>query len=319
MPESTVRNTREHDAVARIRDEVRHSLAETPPWLSSRFFYDARGARLFERICTLPEYYPTRCELDILQQHLPAIADKLGPGCEIIEPGSGEGVKTHRLLQALNAPCAYRPIDVAGDQLEQSSARLRSRFPALTVEPIHGDFTQDLPLPQSAGRRVFYFPGSTIGNFPRDQAQALLARWQQHAGPDGALLIGVDLRKDPALLRAAYNDAAGVTAAFNRNLLSHLNRVIGSDFAVERWDHAAPYDEATGQVQMWLTPRGVQRVNLGDGTVRVFSDGEAIRTEYSCKYTVEEFQTLARHAGWEPDGVWMDARNWFSVQLFRAG
>lgn len=318
MSESTARKTDETTAIRALRDEVRHSLQQQPSWLSSRFFYDARGARLFERICTLPEYYPTRCELEILQEHLPAIAKELGSACEIIEPGSGEGIKTRRLLEALDRPCAYRPIDVAEDQLAEASTRLRARFPELLVQPVHGDFTQDLTLPACEGRRVFYFPGSTIGNFPPEQAQELLARWRRHAGPDGALLIGVDLRKDPALLRAAYNDAAGVTAAFNQNILRHLNRVIGSDFVPDHWAHEAPYNEETGQVQMWLRAQGAQRVNLGDGSVHAFADGEAIRTEYSCKYSVEEFQALASRAGWRPSAVWMDRNAWFSVQLYLA-
>lgn len=308
----------ESTSVTAVRDEVRNSLQQSPPWLSSRFFYDAEGARLFEQICTLPEYYPTRCELEILQEHLPEVARRLGPGCEIIEPGSGEGIKTRRLLEALDQPAIYRPIDVARDQLLQASAGLRAAFPQLAVEPMHGDFTGAIPFPAVAGRRVFYFPGSTIGNFPREQAQALLARWRQHAGTDGALLIGVDLRKDPQRLHAAYNDASGLTAAFNQNILRHLNRVIGSDFVPERWAHEAPYDEASGQVQMWLRAQDEQRVDLGDGSVLRFADGDRIRTEYSCKYSVPEFQELGRAAGWQPEAVWQDRRGWFSVQLLRA-
>lgn len=319
MTESTVCESVESPATTALRDEVRQTLQQSPPWLSSRFFYDAEGARLFEQICTLPEYYPTRCELEILQQYLPEIARRLGPDCEIIEPGSGEGIKTLRLLEALERPALYRPIDVAREQLLEACERLRARFPQLAVEPMHADFTAGMPFPPASGRRVFYFPGSTIGNFPRAQAQSLLAHWRQHAGADGALLIGVDLRKDPQRLRAAYNDAAGVTAAFNRNMLQHLNRVLGSNFVPESWEHEAPYDEASGQVQMWLRAQGVQRVDLGDGTTLTFADGERIRTEYSCKYAVEEFQQTAIAAGWQPEAVWLDRQDWFSVQLLRAG
>lgn len=307
-------------SVRAIREEVRQSLRSATPWLSSRFFYDARGARLFEKICTLPEYYPTRCELEILQNHLPQIAAGLGPGVEIVEPGSGEGIKTRCLLEALDAPCIYRPIDVASGQLKQAADRLQARFPRLSVEPVCGDFTQDFPLPKvCAGvRRVFYFPGSTVGNFVAQRAQKLLANWRAQAGHDGLLLIGVDLRKEPALLQAAYDDAQGVTAEFNRNILRHINTRIGSDFQWASWRHEASYDEISGQVQMHLRSACDQYVHLGDGSGIEFAAGDAIRTEYSCKYTVEEFQQLARRAGWRASSVWLDRRRWFSVQLFRA-
>ncbi|MEN8718811.1 MAG: L-histidine N(alpha)-methyltransferase, partial [Oceanococcaceae bacterium] len=202
-----------------LREEIVRGLNGSPPALPSRLFYDDRGARLFERICTLPEYYPTRCELEILARALPEIAANLGPGCEVIEPGSGEGIKTRRLLAALDAPRLYQPLDVAAEQLREAAARLRTHFPALTVVPVVADFTKPLHLPAAVGRRVFFFPGSTIGNFPPQMAEELLASWHADAGPEGQLLIGVDLRKDPQVLHAAYNDAAGVTAAFNRNIL----------------------------------------------------------------------------------------------------
>ena len=302
-----------------MRSEVLQSLQDSPAWLSSKYFYDARGARLFERICTLPEYYPTRSELEILENSLPAIAEALGEDCEIVEPGSGEGIKTRRLLKALHRPRSYRPIDVAGEQLSAAADRLRAQFPELEVRPVEGDFTKDLALPQAEGRRVFYFPGSTIGNFPSAQAQALLRRWATQAGPQGQLLIGVDLRKPKAILEAAYADAQGVTAAFNRNILRHLNRRLGCDFQPEAWAHEAPYDEGSGQIQMWLRPTQPQKVRFPGGPELHWKQGEGIRTEYSCKYSLDEFAHLAQGAGWARQAFWLDSRGWFSLQLYTLG
>ncbi len=301
-----------------MRDEILAALRQPQPELPSKYFYDDRGARLFERICTLPEYYPTRAELAILEAYAADIAAELGPGCEIVEPGSGEGVKIRRLLSALDRPSVYRPIDVAGAQLDEAAATLRAEYPRLTVTPVHADFTRPLDLPPAQGRRVFFFPGSTIGNFLPEEAIGLLRQWHAVAGTQGRLLIGVDLRKDPETLRAAYNDAAGVTAEFNRNILRHINRALGADFVPEQWQHEATYDERSGRVEMWLQALRDQRVQLPPDAPLDFRAGQRIRTEYSCKYAIEEFEQLAGRAGWGPICAWTDPDALFSLQLFRA-
>jgi dimethylhistidine N-methyltransferase len=297
--------------------EVLQGLSAQPPRLASKYFYDAKGARLFEQICTLPEYYPTRCELEILRDQAADMAAELGAGVEVVEPGSGEGVKIRHLLRALDAPHSYRPMDVAAEQLRLAAARLREDFPTLVVNPVVGDFTAALNLQPVAHPRLFFFPGSTIGNFPPLQAQALLKRWAQMAGRQGYLLIGVDLRKNPAILHAAYNDRQGVTAAFNRNILAHVNRLTGADFVPELWEHDAFYLPDEGQIQMWLRASRPQQVQFPGHAPLRFAAGDGIRTEYSCKYDVEEFARLAEGADWQLQKVWTDSQNLFSLQLYR--
>lgn len=304
-----------------MRAQVLAGLSADQKTLPSQYFYDQTGAALFEQICELDEYYPTRTELSILRAHLPAMVAAIGPDAAVIEPGSGSGLKTRLLLEALTTPRAYMPIDVAREQLLGYTRQLAEEFPELCLCPVCADFTAEFPLPATVAASptpLLYFPGSTIGNFPRPQAQALLRRWRRSLGPRGRLLIGVDLKKPAALLKAAYDDAQGLTAAFNRNILAHINQRLGADFDPPSFAHRATYDEASGYVQMWLVSRRAQQVRLDADTVIDFAEGEAILTEYSCKYAPADFVALAATAGWSAQGLWTDPRRWFSVQLFAA-
>jgi dimethylhistidine N-methyltransferase len=245
------------------------------------------------------------------------MAAELGAGVEVVEPGSGEGVKIRHLLRALESPHSYRPMDVAAEQLRGAAATLQAEFPKLRVNPLVGDFTAALNLQPVPHPRLFFFPGSTIGNFPPLQAQALLKRWAAMAGAQGYLLIGVDLRKDPDILHAAYNDSQGVTAAFNRNILVHVNRLTGADFVPDSWEHDAFYLPEEGQIQMWLRAARSQQVRFPGHAPLTFAQGQGIRTEYSCKYDVAEFARLAEGANWQLHKVWTDSQDYFSLQLYR--
>lgn len=292
-------------------------LSHTPRQLSPKWFYDETGSRLFEQICELPEYYPTRTELGLLERHGAEMAACMGEGVDLIEFGAGATRKVGLLLQHLPDAHRFMPIDISGEHLVASQAPLRARFPALTIEPLAADFTAPLALPPAVGRRVGFFPGSSIGNFEPAQAQALLRRM---AGwlTGGGLLVGVDLVKDPAVLHAAYNDAAGVTAAFNRNVLARANRELGCDFDLDGFAHAAFYHPVLQRIEMHLVSRRRQTVRLGDASF-AFEEGESLHTENSYKYTVERFQALARSAGWRPQAVWCDEDRRFSVHWLLAG
>jgi dimethylhistidine N-methyltransferase len=288
--------------------------------LPCKYFYDAHGSALFERICELPEYYPTRCELEALQGHGEEIAEAIGPGCMLIEYGSGSSTKTRLLLDRLSQPAAYVPVDISGEHLAQSARALARHYRGLEVLPVGADFTRPFALPRPRReplRRVVYFSGSTIGNFTPPEAQALLAGIARLVGPGGGLLIGVDLKKDRRVLHAAYNDAQGVTAAFNRNLLTRINRELGGTFDVDHFHHDAFYNAGYGRIEMHLVSGAEQSARVGNHAFR-FRRGETIRTEYSHKFTVEEFRELARPAGLEFERVWTDRAAYFSVQLFRA-
>lgn len=279
--------------------------------VAPKWFYDAEGSRLFERICETPEYYPTRTELALLDRHAPAFAALIGPGAEIVEFGAGASRKVRVLLDALPAPRRFVPVDISGEHLGAAAAALRADYPGLQVQPVVGDFTQRLDLPAPAGRRVGFYPGSSIGNFDPAEAEALLRRF---AGwlDGGALLIGVDLVKEPAELHAAYNDAAGVTAAFNLNLFARANRELGADFDLSGWAHSAFYNPPLQRIEMHLVSRREQSVAVA-GARFDFAEGESVHTENSYKYTVEGFQALARRAGFEPDAVWVDAQRRFAL------
>ncbi|MBK1612611.1 L-histidine N(alpha)-methyltransferase [Rubrivivax gelatinosus] len=279
--------------------------------IAPKWFYDAEGSRLFERICLLPEYYPTRTELALLDRHAPEFAARIGTGAEIVEFGAGASVKVRLLLDALESPRRFVPIDISGDYLAEAAATLRADYPGLAVEPLAGDFTRDLVLPLAAGRRIGFFPGSSIGNFEPEAAQALLARFRQWLG-GGALLIGVDLFKEPAELHAAYNDAQGVTAAFNLNLLARANRELGADIDLGGWAHAAFYHPPLRRIEMHLVSRRRQVLQVG-GERFEFDEGDSLHTENSYKYGVEGFRALARRAGFEPGPVWTDAARRFSL------
>ncbi len=289
--------------------------------LPSKYFYDQRGAELFEQICELDEYYPTRTELQILAQHLPAIADRLGANCTVIEPGSGSGIKTRLLLDALLQPAAYVPIDVARQQLIAYASELALDFPELAVLPVCADFSHPLEWPaevQAAPNKLIYFPGSTIGNFAPEAAIGLLRHWREGLGEDGALLIGVDLKKDRRVIEAAYNDEQGITAEFNLNLLRRLNRELGADFDLNAFEHYADYDAHTGAVRMWLISKREQQIQINGSSHFDFELDEAICTEHSYKYSIEDFTALASKAGWTSATSWTDAESKFSLHYLKA-
>ena len=304
-------------ATAAFRTDVLHGLGRARKRIPSKYFYDAEGSRLFDRICELPEYYPTRAELAIMRDFAPAMAAAIGPCVALIEYGSGSSVKTRLLLDALDRPAAYLPVDISSDHLRSAARGIATDYPRLPVIPVVADFTRPFNLPAGvwlAARRVVYFPGSTIGNFTPVQAQRLLRRMACLAGADGAILLGVDLKKDPAVLHRAYNDAAGVTAAFNKNLLARINRELDGDFRPARFAHAAFYTPRHGRIEMHLVSRAEQVVNVAGVPVR-FAEGESILTEYSYKYTVREAHALASLAGLRGRHVWTDAERRFSVHL----
>lgn len=295
------------------------ALCAPPHAISPKYFYDEAGSRLFDRICELPEYYPTRTELGILQRCAGDIARLAGPGAEIVEFGAGSLRKVRLLLQALERPARYLPIDISGEHLAAAAAGLRADFPQLDVQVVVADYTQRMLLPApapGAGRRIGFFPGSTIGNFTPQEALAFL---QAAAGVlrGGALLIGADLVKDPAVLHAAYNDAEGVTAAFNRNLLERANRELGTDFDPRQFAHYAFYNAPQGRIEMHLVSRRRQVVTLA-GTRHAIAEGMALHTENSYKFTVEGLRSLARRAGLRPGPVWCDPGRLFSVHWLEA-
>ncbi|MEM1179506.1 MAG: L-histidine N(alpha)-methyltransferase [Acidobacteriota bacterium] len=294
--------------------EVLEGLAQTPKRLPSKFFYDGAGSALFERICELDAYYPTRTEVGILERHGAEMAAQIGPGALVIEPGSGSGVKTELLLRALEAPAGCVLIDISREHLLASAERLGEQFPEIDVVPVEADFTRDVDIPRLDARRaVVFYPGSTIGNFDRRGAERFLARMAELVGPGGGLLIGVDLVKERSVLELAYDDPQGVTAAFNRNLLVHLNREIGTDFDPARFEHVALWNAEASRIEMHLESRGPQTVRVGDAQIHL-SDRERICTEHSNKYRLDQFASLAAAAGWRTDKVWTDRRGWFSVQ-----
>ena len=283
--------------------------------LPPKYFYDAAGSRLFERICRLPEYYPTRTELALTRRHLAAIARFAGKGCELVEYGSGASLKTRLLLRALR-PAAYVPVDISAEALAGAARRLAREFGWLHIFTVSGDFSQPLRLPvhhaRSGRRRIVYFPGSTIGNLTPEEAQAFLKMTRGQVGRTGAMLVGVDLKKDANVLHAAYNDARGVTAAFNLNLLKRINRELGGDFDLRRFSHYAFYNAPLGRIEMHLVSLVAQTVNVGDHRFG-FDAGESIHSENSYKYSIAEFQSLAAKAGWRREKVWTDRRGLFSL------
>jgi dimethylhistidine N-methyltransferase len=296
---------------------VLEGLRRAEKSISPMYFYDAAGSALFDAITGLPEYYPTRAELAIMDAHLDEMAELAGPGVSVIEFGAGSGLKTRRLLAGLEDPIAYVPVEISRDFLLESAESIADAFPALEVLPVCADFTRPFQLPQPDRmplRNLVYFPGSTIGNFTRGEACDLLQVMHTEAAAGGALLIGVDLRKDRRTLERAYNDAAGVTAEFNLNLLARMNRELGADFDPSRFGHEATWNEAAGRIEMRLVSRADQCVNVAGETVH-FEAGEAILTEYSHKYELDEFADLAAGAGFAVARVWTDPDRLFSVQF----
>ncbi|MFO7275409.1 MAG: L-histidine N(alpha)-methyltransferase [Pseudomonadota bacterium] len=306
----------QHPAPSALTEQLIAGLSEDPKRVSSLYLYDERGSRLFERICTLPEYYLTRTEIAILDAHGDDIAARIGPDALLVEFGSGASLKTRLLLDRLVRPCAYVPVDIARAALLEAARSITRDYPGLEVLPVCADFMRpfDLPEPRRpAQRSVVFFPGSTIGNFDEPDAIALLERMRQVAGTGGGLVIGTDLVKDVSLLKQAYDDAAGVTAEFNRNVLLRLNREFGAGFVPEAFRHEAVWSDAHSRIEMHLVSLRKQSVEI-DGTRIAFLPGERLVTEHCHKYTLAGFAALAAVAGWRVDRAWTDPRGWFGVQ-----
>lgn len=296
-------------------------LSASPKKLSSKYFYDARGSELFERICEQPEYYPTRTELAIMREHVSAIAAALGRDVRLVEYGSGSGLKTRLLLRNLESPVAYVPVEISRAALAESVPKLEHEFPRIEMLPVCADFTQPIKLPRAARaprQTVVYFPGSTLGNFAPDDALRLLRQMRNEAGQgggvlDGGVLIGIDLVKDRTALDAAYNDAAGVTAEFTLNLLLRMNRELGADFNLAGFRHRARWHPLAERIETHIVSLRAQDVHIGGRTFH-FGENEAMQVELSCKYTLEGFARFAARAGFGVAEVWTDPARQFSVQ-----
>ncbi|MFQ5510857.1 MAG: L-histidine N(alpha)-methyltransferase [Candidatus Krumholzibacteriia bacterium] len=304
------------DETESLSDVVITGLQKPVKELPSKLLYDERGSLLFDQITRLGEYYPTRTETAIMRTHIDEMVALIGPGSMIIEYGSGSSEKSQILLDHLEAPAAYVPIDISREHLVRSAVRIAKRYPQLEILPVCADYNEDLEIPNSkkpVARRVVYYPGSSIGNFHSDEAVDFLRRIAAIDGFGGGLLIGVDLQKDPEILHAAYNDREGVTAEFNLNLLERLNRELGSNFRIDRFRHRAIYNRDAMRVEMHLISLDNQRVRIDDADIP-FSKGETIWTESSYKYTVEGFAALAERGGFEVEKVWIDGQRLFSVQ-----
>jgi len=305
--------TPEHSEALR---ELQNGLSQRDKWISSIYFYDTHGSVLFDRITELPEYYLTRTETAIMQEYGADMARQIGPDALVIEPGSGAGEKIRLLLGALDRPAAYVPIEIAREHLRNSAEALARDFPELEVLPVWADFTRSLEIPdpaRKAHRKIVYFPGSTLGNFEPDDAVLLLRNFASMVGEGGAALIGVDLAKKASLIEPAYNDSAGVTAAFNLNMLTHLNRRFGCDFEPENFKHEAFYNPGEGRIEMHLKSRCEQDVQLGGKTIHI-GRGESIHTESSYKYSDERFAALAEQGGFRLVKTWKDPKKMFSVR-----
>lgn len=293
-------------------EQVLQGMSRTPKSIPSKFFYDEKGSHLFDAICELPEYYPTRTEMSIMEASLGDMAETIGTDVQLIEFGSGSSAKTRMLLEAMRDPVAYVPIEISRAHLLDSSEQIAAIHPKLDVLPICADYMQDLTLPTlgSALRRVIYFPGSTIGNLTRDAAGGFLSRMANMAGSDGGLLIGIDLRKSPDVLIPAYNDSQGVTAAFNLNLIDRIARELDSNISRHDFEHQAVWNEEDSRIEMHLVSKRSHVFQIS-GQSFAMTKGEHILTEYSHKYTLEMFDELA--SGWKRQRVWTDEREWFAV------
>lgn len=304
-----------------LLEVAQRGLSIKPKRLPSWLFYDERGSALFDEICEQPEYYLTRCEIALMDEHAQSIADTLGSDVRLVEYGSGNARKTGMLLQHLHAPVAYVPVELSAEMLRRSVERLAAAFPRLPLQPLCTDFSKSLRLPispRAPRRTVVYFPGSTIGNFEHREAAVLLRKMRNEMGDAGGILIGVDLQKDSAVIEAAYNDRAGITARFTLNMLDRLNREIGSNFELSAFAHRAHYNPMAGRIETHIVSRRAQHVNVGRMNVAFRAD-EAIQVEYSCKYSLEDFAALAARAGLAVRRVWTDPEQMFSVQyLVRA-
>ncbi len=307
--------------VTEFRQAVLHGLGGTPKTLPSKFFYDAEGSRLFDRICELPEYYPTRTECALLAARAGEIAALVGPQAGLIEFGSGAGVKIRLLLTALRFPAVYVPVDISREHLLAAASSLAADFPGLRVMPVCADYTNRFALPRLPGtphRLAGFFPGSTIGNFTPAEARGFLQGAGRLLGPGSMMIVGVDLPKVRALLEAAYDDAAGVTAAFNKNLLTRINRELDGDFDLTTFAHEARWNAEESRVEMHLVSRVAQVVQVAGQPIG-FAKGETIHTENSYKYSPSSFAQLARSAGYTPIAAWTDPAGLFSIQVLKMG
>lgn len=335
VPPHTPRDDRATQAAATraaFARDVLAGLADAPKSIPCTWLYDHRGSELFEEITQLAEYYPTRTERLILERCAAQIAQAAGPGATVVELGSGSSRKTPILLGALEAPAAYLPIDISAEFLDQSVRVLQAHFPRLPIHPVVADFTQINALPELArvqrvqgargveggGRRVVFFPGSTIGNFTPDDAVRLLDRIGQAVGPDALMVVGADPTHDPAVLIPAYDDARGVTAAFNKNLLVRINRELQGNFSLSAFRHEARFNTEHQRVEMHLVSRYTQRVTVM-GRLFMFAAGESVHTENSYKYGLVKFQAMARRAGWSHRQFWVDGQSRFAVHVLERG
>jgi dimethylhistidine N-methyltransferase len=302
-----------------FRDGLVAGLSRPRKEISCKFLYDERGSALFEAICETPEYYPTRTELQILEEAAPEIAALLGPECALVEFGSGNSRKVRTLLDAMAAPRAYLPVDISRELLLQAAGGIAADYPRLDVIAVCADYTEAFRLPAVDGARRLagFFPGSTIGNFVPEEAASFLRRAARTLGRGGFFLVGVDLKKDEETLNAAYNDRAGVTAAFSLNLLVRANSELGADFDLDGFEHEAFYAPGEGRIEIYLKSLAEQEVRVGRHRFR-FRAGERIHTEYSYKYTVSEFRRLASSVGFRPRHCWTDEADLFSVHLLEA-
>ena len=297
-----------------FQDAALVGLSRAEKAIPCRFLYDEAGSALFDLICELPEYYPTRTEMGILRAAAPEIARRVGPHAQLIELGSGSSVKVRLLLDAMTAPAAYIAVDVSREHLRRAAEALAAEIPHVHVAAVCADYMVDFPLPDlpPRGRRTAFFPGSTIGNLEPDEARAFLQLWARRLGPGAAMIIGVDLKKDAGILNAAYDDAQGVTAAFSRNLLARANRELGAEFPVDRFVHEARYDEALGRVEIHLRSLDATTVRVA-GQDFAFAVGERVHVEHSYKYGIEQFQDLAARCGFLAAAVFTDPDALFSV------
>ncbi|MBV8393841.1 MAG: L-histidine N(alpha)-methyltransferase [Alphaproteobacteria bacterium] len=301
-----------------FRSAVLSGLAARPRAIPAKFLYDARGSALFDEICELPEYYLTRTETKILRERAAEIARRAGRDVALIEFGAGSSVKSRLLLEAMNL-ALYAPIDISREHLEASAGRLRRDYPALAIEPVAADYMTVDSLPQAdrATRRIGFFPGSSIGNFQPDEAIAFLRHARRLVGDDGALVLGADLKKDPARLHAAYNDAAGVTAAFTLNLLRRINRELAGTFDLDGFEHHAFYNPAEGRIEIYFRSLRAQSVMVA-GRSFAFAAGECVHTEYSYKYDPAGLAAMARASGFRIAETWTDPERLFAVAYLEA-
>ncbi len=307
--------------VSAFASDVLEGLSATPKRIPAKYFYDGAGSRLFERITEQPEYYLTRCEMQLLQDKAAEIGKIIPQGAAVVEFGSGSNKKARLLLAAAPKLSAYVPVDICGEMLDREAVELRGDFPDLEVLPVTADFCKWFELPagvQTAPLRVGFFPGSTIGNFEPHEAAAFLRNIGQILGADAKLIIGIDLIKPAEVLNSAYNDAAGFTAQFNKNLLARINRELGGAFDLNTFEHHAFFNRERNRVEMHLASLRRQKIKVAGETTE-FRAGETIHTENSYKYSPESFRALARGAGWLPADVWPDASGYFSIQAFTLG